>query len=168
MDEKSNRSTLFYLPVPEVKVQDLLDWRDPNQRQHRHLVQRQPRNELKVTFDSLINSHHHKKCFGQSVKINDETIALFRVGEEVHATQAKCPHMGGPLHLADIEELVVGSLTLRCPWHKWTFDLDTGRCITPKGREISARTYPVKVNPSGEIRIGFDSFGPSAFAEQDF
>ena len=85
-----NSFSIFFLLI------DLLDWRDPEQRQHRHLVQRtiEPKNELKVTFESMTSSVLHKKCFGQSVNINDETIALFRVGEEVHATQAKCPHLG--------------------------------------------------------------------------
>ena len=77
-------------------------------------------------------------------------------------------YSGGPLHLADIEELVIGTLSLRCPWHKWTFNLDTGHSISPKGRNLIAKTYPVKVSPAGEIRIGFDSFGPSAFEQLDF
>ena len=80
---------------------DLLDWQDPAQRKQRHLVHRltDPKAELDVSAESLgvsvenlADSAANKKCFGQSVNINDETIALFRIGNEAHATQAKCPH----------------------------------------------------------------------------
>ena len=70
---------------------------------------------------------------------------------------------GGPLYLADMEELVPGQVCLKCPWHKWTFSIDDGRSIKPVGRGLVAKTYPVRVNPDGQILIGFDSFGPSAF-----
>ena len=73
-----------------IICQDLLDWQKEDERQHRHLVHRNT-TELSVTLDS---HHPHKKCFGNSVTINDETVALFRIGEEVYATQAKCPHAG--------------------------------------------------------------------------
>ncbi|XP_005099496.1 Rieske domain-containing protein [Aplysia californica] len=167
MEAEDNK---LYLPVPGVKLQDLLDWQDPDQRNHRHLVHvSNPNHELKVSFDSMnsAESHVHRKCFGQAVDLNDDTIALFRIGKEVYATQAKCPHAGGPLHLADIEELVLGQVSLRCPWHKWTFNIDNGCSISPPGRNVVARTYPVKVGSGGELRIGFESFGPSAF-EMDF
>ncbi|GFS03839.1 Rieske domain-containing protein [Elysia marginata] len=70
---------------------------------------------------------------------------------------------GGPLYLADLEELVPGQVCLKCPWHKWTFSIDSGCSIKPAGRGLVAKTYPVKVNREGQIYIGFDSFGPSAF-----
>ncbi|GFO43734.1 hypothetical protein PoB_007023900 [Plakobranchus ocellatus] len=152
-------SDKLYLPVPDLKLTDLLDWQKEDERQHRHLVRRSV-NELSVSLDS---HHPHKKCFGNSITINDETIALFRIGQEVYATQAKCPHAGGPLYLADLEELVPGQVCLKCPWHKWTFSIDDGCSIKPEGRGLVAKTYPVRVTADGHILIGFDSFGPSAF-----
>jgi nitrite reductase/ring-hydroxylating ferredoxin subunit len=41
---------------------------------------------------------------------------------------ANCPHLGGPLDEAPIED---GSVT--CPWHGYRFDVRTGRCLTGQG-----------------------------------
>ena len=31
---------------------------------------------------------------------------------------------------------------LRCPWHQWPFEIETGRCLVdPK---VRVKTYPVK------------------------
>ena len=39
----------------------------------------------------------------------------------------------------------------------------------PKTRDKQAVVYPVKVDPEGNISIGFDEFSPSYFsAENDF
>jgi 3-phenylpropionate/trans-cinnamate dioxygenase ferredoxin subunit len=49
----------------------------------------------------------------------------------------RCPHHGAPLCLGRVRDREAGSpgcysLTgervLRCPWHGWEFDLETGRC----------------------------------------
>jgi nitrite reductase/ring-hydroxylating ferredoxin subunit len=64
----------------------------------------------------------------------------------------RCPHHGGPLCLGSVGERVegdpgvyelTGRRTLRCPWHGWEFDLETGVCLD----EPSLRTavYPVQV-----------------------
>ncbi|BFZ04044.1 hypothetical protein BsWGS_07083 [Bradybaena similaris] len=152
-------SNKLYFPVPGITLQDLLDWQNSEERIHCHMARLSERNE---------DFHMYRKCFGNTVIVNDEEIALFRIGDEVFAVQAKCPHLGGPLHLADIEELVPGQIGIKCPWHKWTFDIKSGICISPKDRDILAKTFPVRVDNQGKISVGFDSFGPSAFAEMDF
>ena len=63
---------------------------------------------------------------GELVTVNNTEVAVFRYGEEVLATQARCPHAGGPLHLGDIEVLPDKSLCVKCPWHKWTFCVARG------------------------------------------
>ena len=61
------------------------------------------------------------------------------------------------------------SLCVRCPWHSWRWDLKTGKLKQPKGRDKQAVVYPVKVDPEGNISIGFDEFSPSYFStENDF
>ena len=94
---------------------------------------------------------------------------------------------GGPLHLGDIEELpatVLGSNSgtlgcndvdhgissphIICPWHKWCFELSTGRQVRPLGRDNNIETFPVRIDDSGRIFIGFTSFDPSCFVSSDF
>lgn len=53
----------------------------------------------------------------------DKDIALFMCKGKVIATQGQCPHAQGPLHEGEVDGTV-----LTCPWHGWTFDLETGRC----------------------------------------
>lgn len=50
-------------------------------------------------------------------------VALFMCRGKVVATQGQCPHAEGPLHEGEVDGTV-----LTCPWHGWTFDLETGQC----------------------------------------
>lgn len=73
--------------------------------------------------------------------------------------------IGGPLHLGDIEDMPDKSLCVRCPWHSWRFNLLTGMVCQPKGKNLQAVVYPVRVRPDGTILVGFHQFSPSYFHE---
>jgi 3-phenylpropionate/trans-cinnamate dioxygenase ferredoxin subunit len=71
----------------------------------------------------------------------------------------RCPHHGGPLCLGVVRERLAGApgcyeLTdrrvLRCPWHGWEFDLETGRCLEEPS--LRAAVYPVEV-VEGRVRL---------------
>ena len=71
------------------------------------------------------------------VEADGRRVAVFRVGETIHAVENECPHAGNPL----IEgELVGGELV--CVYHRWRFDLATGACLVGTA---PARTFPVEV-----------------------
>lgn len=109
-------------------------------------------------------------CTGTKVSANKLDIALFRLHtDEVFAVQEKCPHAGGPLHLGDIEMLPDKSLCVRCPWHKWRFDLETGEHCKPyKGRK-NVKVYPVKVDQQTKrIYIGFERAEPELLQFENF
>jgi nitrite reductase/ring-hydroxylating ferredoxin subunit len=55
------------------------------------------------------------------VHLDGHTLALFLDGEDVHACDNRCPHMGFPLHRGTIKD---GILT--CHWHHARFDLCSG------------------------------------------
>lgn len=44
----------------------------------------------------------------------------------------------------------VGERVLRCPWHGWEFDLESGRCLDDDS--LRAAVYPVEV-ADGVVRI---------------
>ena len=46
---------------------------------------------------------------------------------EYAALMNKCPHQGGPLGEGSIENGL-----LRCPWHGYQFDLESGECMIPE------------------------------------
>jgi len=70
----------------------------------------------------------------------------------VHGVRNRCPHHGGPLCFGTVRERLEGEpgryepsgrTVLRCPWHGWEFDLDSGRCIDdPK---LRAAVYPARI-----------------------
>ena len=56
-----------------------------------------------------------------TVTIYQKTIAIFRTGNEYHAIDDMCPHMGASLSSGYVEEGIV-----TCPWHYWRFRLTDG------------------------------------------
>jgi nitrite reductase (NADH) small subunit len=77
----------------------------------------------------------------------------------VHGLRNRCPHHGGPLCLGTLRErlggapgsyVLEGQRVLRCPWHGWEFDLETGRCLDDPS--LRAAVYPVEVL-DGRVRV---------------
>jgi nitrite reductase/ring-hydroxylating ferredoxin subunit len=87
------------------------------------------------------------------VTIGHHRIGVTRVGDEIHALADRCPHRGAPLCsfgevVTAIERRADGTLKLgpphaliRCPWHKWDFDIATGSC--PADASMRVRRYAV-------------------------
>jgi nitrite reductase (NADH) small subunit len=63
----------------------------------------------------------------------------------VHATQAACPHRGGPL-----ADGLLGGTTVICPLHSRKFDLSTGAALSD-GCGIA--TFPARVTDTGLIMV---------------
>lgn len=66
------------------------------------------------------------------------------------ALRNRCPHHGGPLCLGAVRERESGTpgrydrsgqQVLRCPWHGWEFDLESGRCLDDPAMRVAV--YPV-------------------------
>ena len=93
---------------------------------------------------------------GVCVKYEDTQIALFHFSRrgEWYATQNECPHR----KQMALSRGMIGSQQdvpkIACPFHKKTFSLITGECLT--GDECSIKTYPVKVE-DGKVFIGIES-----------
>jgi len=88
---------------------------------------------------------HLRDGQGHLVEVDGEDIALFRVGEDVHAIENSCPHRNGPLAFGDLR-----GFTVFCPLHAWAFDVRTGLCEEFPG--ASVRTFPVHVE-GDEVQI---------------
>jgi nitrite reductase/ring-hydroxylating ferredoxin subunit len=91
----------------------------------------------------------------RSVTVAGIRIAIIRTqADELWALRDICPHLGGQLSHGSLQPMVVGSeageyrlaetLILRCPWHGYEFDIQTGRCVAdPEGLRV--RSYSVTV-----------------------
>jgi nitrite reductase (NADH) small subunit len=81
---------------------------------------------------------------GRTFDLDGKLIAVFRTrGGGVFATQAYCPHRGGPLAdgLTDEKSVV-------CPLHDRIYDMGTGI-----GTDCNIETYPVRVSIDGIILL---------------
>lgn len=88
------------------------------------------------------------------VELRGHSIGVYRVDGAFYALADRCPHRGAPLCSAGRVvrgiELRDGTATqgampalVRCPWHKWDFEIDTGRCRVHA--RLRARRYRVDV-----------------------
>ncbi len=75
---------------------------------------------------------------GETVDVENASIALFNVNGMVHAIDNTCRHRGGPLGEGQLDGQVV-----TCPWHGWQFDVTNGNCLTKP--EACLTRYPVKI-----------------------
>jgi nitrite reductase (NADH) small subunit len=87
---------------------------------------------------------------GRVFQIGHTLVAIFRTRRgEVFATQASCPHKGGPL-----ADGLIGAGKVICPLHSYSFDLATGQ---PIGNICKAlKTYPVSLTETGDIMLSLD------------
>ena len=76
---------------------------------------------------------------GKCVLVDGRQIALFRVGDDVHAIDNLCPHQGGPLADGWVDN---GQVT--CPLHGWEFSLETG--TTTMGAPVAVHKVRVEGN----------------------
>ena len=99
------------------------------------------------------------------IRVAGSEIGLIRSGDGYHAIRNWCPHRGAPVCSGWITGTMLPSvpgalvwgmegMVLRCPWHRWEFDLSSGRTLF----EIDRRrliSYPVRpVGDDLEIELG--------------
>ena len=84
---------------------------------------------------------------GRTFDLGGTRVAVFRARDgQVFATQAACPHRGGPL-----ADGLMGERCIVCPLHAFKFDLATG---APLGHACgSLATYAVSVGDDGHILL---------------
>ena len=70
----------------------------------------------------------------------------------LHGVRDRCPHHGAPLCRGVVQRRTLGTpgryelgdrLVLRCPWHGWEFDLETGTC--PEDARMRVAVYPSRI-----------------------
>jgi nitrite reductase/ring-hydroxylating ferredoxin subunit len=74
-----------------------------------------------------------------------DEISAVHLDDSLIVLSTVCPHFGGSL------SFVSGTRELRCKWHGWNFDLDTGECQTFKIPGC-LKHYPFK-KINGELEV---------------
>ena len=73
------------------------------------------------------------------VEVAGRRITITGTGDGWWASDADCPHAGGPLEMG-----VVAGCLLVCPWHEAVFDARTGQVLRGPARR-NLHTYPTIV-----------------------
>lgn len=84
---------------------------------------------------------------GACVQYREEQIAVFHFAHRNawFATQNLCPHKHQMILSRGIIGDAAGEPKVACPFHKQTFSLASGECLTDPGL-CALKTYPVKVD----------------------
>jgi nitrite reductase/ring-hydroxylating ferredoxin subunit len=85
---------------------------------------------------------------GVACEANDKKLALFLAKDNIYCIDGKCPHQGGPLAKGDIQDMedIGGKVSVVCPWHRWTFELETGKGVGGNACGHQLKTYPTRVD----------------------
>ena len=78
--------------------------------------------QVEVATDEEIVRHNGRHL----VQVDGRHVALVEHAGELHAIDATCYHMGGPLLHADIEDSAEFGPCVVCPWHRYPISLTTG------------------------------------------
>lgn len=97
---------------------------------------------------------------GVCVKYQDDQIALFNFTRrgEWYATQNLCPHRQQMVISRGMIGSQAGEPKVACPFHKKTFSLEDGRCLSGDDT-CSLKVYPVKVE-GNDVYIGISDDEP--------
>ena len=90
----------------------------------------------------------------RAVRVENVAIVVARTADgDLHALRDVCSHHGARLSHGRLERLVEAGepggyklsdrYALRCPWHGFEFDLESGRCAADEAQRV--RSYPVTV-----------------------
>jgi nitrite reductase (NADH) small subunit len=89
------------------------------------------------------------------IEAEGRRIAILSVGDRFYALRDRCPHKGASLCRGTIGGTFLASApgeyiygrddqVIRCPWHGWEFDLESGRSLLEPDR-VGVRVFPVTV-----------------------
>jgi 3-phenylpropionate/trans-cinnamate dioxygenase ferredoxin subunit len=105
--------------------------------------------ERVCAVDELADGEH------RILRVGRRSIGVFNVRGRFYAFLDRCPHAGAPLCSGRVTGMAVARgpgfnvawerdrEVLRCPWHAWEFELETGRSVS--NPRIRARVYPTRV-----------------------
>lgn len=86
---------------------------------------------------------------GRAVKIHNQDIAVFNLGDRFLAVENRCPHKAGPL-----ADGIISGGSIVCPLHAWKFSLETGEGLTTASASSCVQTYRTAVE-DGVVLLEF-------------
>nr|WP_293837177.1 nitrite reductase small subunit NirD [uncultured Arsenicibacter sp.] len=108
---------------------------------------------LSITWHMACHTNDIPADGGACALINGRQIAIFHFARrgEWYATDNQCPHRQQMALSRGMTGSHQGEPKVACPFHKKTFSLRTGQCLTDD--EYQIRTYPVRVE-NDQVFVG--------------
>ncbi len=78
---------------------------------------------------------------GRAFQAGARTVAVFRANGKIYAVANRCIHKGASLCEGQISR---NGRIVRCPWHNWAFDLETGELCLDRTERL--RTFEVRMD----------------------
>jgi len=78
---------------------------------------------------------------------HDELAAIY-LNNKVHVVSSICPHFGGEFKLEKRKS------TLKCKWHDWEFDIESGKLQNYK-LKTCLKKYPFEIKENGMIEVKY-------------
>jgi nitrite reductase/ring-hydroxylating ferredoxin subunit len=104
---------------------------------------------VNIAMDTLVCDFDElEQATPRVFRINSRMVALVKLGGEVRAIDAFCPHWKGPLGSGKVS---VERREIICPWHLFRFSLDDGSCVAANDRP-PVEVYPVSLD-DGKVRV---------------
>ncbi|KAF7290702.1 DUF455-domain-containing protein [Mycena indigotica] len=110
-----------------------------------------------LTLRSDTGKYHSLILFRLSVeteKTSSERLEKNNAGQnrQIYVMESSCPHLGADMSHADIEEYEdTGATVAVCPWHRYDFDLRTGKSET--GLRTCTYAVEVKTDPEDDVEM---------------
>ena len=102
---------------------------------------------METKFVKVASIHDIPAGQGKMVMAHGKPMALFNINGEFYAINQICPHMGGPLSEGTLKDKIV-----TCPWHKWSYYVDTGLPDHEGGHSVAS--YEVRIEGE-DVLIGW-------------
>jgi nitrite reductase/ring-hydroxylating ferredoxin subunit len=88
------------------------------------------------------------------IEVNGRQIGVLQDGDKYFAVLNFCPHKGAPICQGQVSGAVTATApgcqdydharrVLRCPWHRWEFDLHSGEAVAPIPQRL--KLFPLEV-----------------------
>jgi len=102
---------------------------------------------MKINWVLVFNQENLEKEFsmpGKLVKkyVKGKEICLGKTEKGFFAVQNHCPHAGAELNFGFLE-----NNRLICPFHRYSFDTETGRSLPNQGEAL--KVYPLEIREDG-------------------
>lgn len=98
---------------------------------------------IRLSGPEIVNEND----FIRSVRVMGKRVCLVKTEGHLYATQSRCPHAG-----ADLAQGWCKNGKLVCPFHRYEYDLQSGKGAPGQGDYME--TYPLEIRPNG-IYIGW-------------